>query len=145
MGRRSKLAPQLTSDSENGEAFTDGDFEDSDEDTLQHSDDVKSSQIPINEATNSEHKSEQTNGDKVNRVSDDHNNNNENGHKSFVDGHSTAVNGRKNAFVESTSSVEDVDTRRNSHEEYNPSIVGILGNQHSHVSYRVHFAKAIVI
>lgn len=123
MGQRSEVATPDNSDEESGDAFTDGDFGDSDDETLiERPDEAKPAHIPINEAIKDDtQKSAATNG---------HSNGN-------VDEH-PRLNGRKNSEahssdMENQSFFVSSDLRRDSHGDQNPSIVGILGDQQNHV------------
>lgn len=122
MGHRSEVAtPHNSDDEESGDAFTDGDFGDSDDETAVERDDtLKSSQIPVNEAKNEDIQ-------KMNGAT--------NGHA--IEPEQPKLNGRKMSETHS-SDVENqslvlTDLRRESHAEQNPSIVGILGDQQNHV------------
>lgn len=126
MGHRSEMATPDNSDEESGDAFTDGDFGASDDEIFLERDDNKPLSIPINETVNEEVQQKLTNG-----------NSDSNGFMEPAD--EPKVNARRNSEHEHQSSdVENcsgiADVRRDSHGDQNPSIVGILGDQHSHVS-----------
>ncbi|KAH9634787.1 hypothetical protein HF086_012201 [Spodoptera exigua] len=125
MGQRSEVATPDNTDEESGDAFTDGDFGDSEEETIiERHTDAKPAHMPINETVN----------DGV------QNNAATNGHTNGGVDEQIRMNGRKNSEAHSTHS-SDVDSqnlvlsdlRRDSHGEQNPSIVGILGDQQNHV------------
>ena len=122
MGQRSEVATPDNSDEESGDAFTDGDFGDSDDETLvERSDEAKPAHMPINEAVKDDaQKSAATNGHS-NGSADEH----------------ARMNGRKNSEAHSSDmenqSLVLSDLRRDSHGDQNPSIVGILGDQQNHV------------
>lgn len=122
MGQRSELATPDNSDEESGEAFTDGDFGDSDDETIvERHEEAKPSHLPINETVNKD----------IEKISAT------NGHSNgSVDG-SPRMNGRKNSEAHSSDSENQSlvlsDLRRDSHGDQNPSIVGILGDQQNHV------------
>lgn len=122
MGQRSEVATPDNSDEESGDAFTDGDFGDSDEETIvERHDEAKPAHIPVNEAVKDDiQKSATTNG-----------------HSNGSLDEQTRINGRKNSEAHS-SDIENQslvlsDLRRDSHGDQNPSIVGILGDQQNHV------------
>lgn len=130
MGRITKMATPSNSDVESaGDAFTDGDFDDSSEETLlERSEDSPKSQISLNETVNADVKNNFNNGSSD--ISKAHANGLE---------HQPKVNGLKNSDKELCSAVECrsngdlVELRRDSHGDQNPSIVGIIGDQHSYV------------
>lgn len=122
MGRLSGAATPDNSDEESGDAFTDGDFEDSDEDTVVEKNDKTNNNIPLNETVNEEVQKKLTNGNSSN--------------PSESSSKESKINGRKNSETHSSDAESHsglVDGRRDSHGEQNPSIVGILGNQQNHV------------
>lgn len=131
MGRITKMATPSNSDVESaGDAFTDGDFDDSDEETtiIERSEGTPRSQIPVNETVNADVKNNLHNG------STDSSKTHTNGLE-----HQVKVNGLKNGDKELSSAMETrsngdvLEFRRDSHGDQNPSIVGIIGDQHSHV------------
>lgn len=123
MGHRSEVATPDNSDDESGDAFTDGDFGDSDDETILKRNDSKSSNIPVNETVNEAIDKTLTNG-----------NCSHDGHEASPEDQ-PKVNGRENSDnqsdVENYSAPSEV--KRDSHGDQNPSIVGILGDQHNHV------------
>lgn len=137
------MATPDNSDEESGDAFTDGDFEDSDEETVvERNGNVKSSQMPVNEAVNEVRKS---NGEIFSEYNANdsklHSNGIEeqpkiNGVKPCDNGHKSDVDSGSNIGLGLS------DMRRDSHVEQNPSIVGILGDQHNHVCIRFSLLKA---
>ncbi|XP_060810774.1 leucine-rich repeat flightless-interacting protein 2 [Amyelois transitella] len=129
MGKVSKLETPGNSDEESGDAFTDGDFEDSDDETVvERNGNVEPAHMPVNEAINGEAKKAngfetilQENQPKMNGV------------KNYENGHSSEENPTfENGF----------DARRDSHVEQNPSIVGILGGQQNHAEQRLAARRA---
>ncbi|KOB59476.1 Uncharacterized protein OBRU01_25315, partial [Operophtera brumata] len=122
MGHRSEMATPDNSDEESGDAFTDADFGESDDETLLERVDNEPLNIPINETVNEEVQKKLTNG-----------NSDSNGFTEPPE--EPNVNSRINSEHES-SDVENcsgiADIRRDSHGDQNPSIVGILGDQHDH-------------
>lgn len=121
MGQRSEVATPDNSDEESGEAFTDGDFGDSDDETLvERADEAKPAHMPINEA-----------------VKDDIQKSAANGHSNGSLDEQPIMNGRKNSEAHSSDMENQSpvlsDLRRDSHGDQNPSIVGILGDQQNHV------------
>lgn len=122
MGSSSKLVMSDNSDEESGEAFTDGDFGDSDEDdvTIEHL--VDSNSIPVNETMNTEVK---TNGE-TNGVHET------DGYKRQ---HSVSgLNGDTHGLNNNNKGENGVpELRRDSHGDQNASIVGIIGDQHGFV------------
>lgn len=123
MGHRSEVATPDNSDEESGDAFTDGDFGDSDDETIiERHDEAKPSHIPINETVNENlQKNAATNG---------HSNGNDVEEQPRLNGRKDSEN--QSSDVESQSLVLS-DLRRDSHGDQNPSIVGILGDQQNHV------------
>lgn len=139
MGRWREDATPGNSDEESGDAFTDGDFGDSDEDVVESPDGVKSC-VPVNETVNMDVK----NADATNGVSND----NEFEFNGSTD--EPKVNGLTNGQscdLESLNGEVMPDIRRDSHGDQNPSIVGILGDQQNHVcictvfEYYIHVLK----
>lgn len=123
MGHRSEMATPDHSDEESGDAFTDGDFGDSDDETILERGVNQTSDIPINETVNEEVQQKLTNGNSQN-----------NGYKESHDEPKTngIVNSEPSSDLESGIAA----VRRDSHGDQNPSIVGIIGDQHSHVGIR---------
>lgn len=123
MGQRSEVATPDNSDEESGDAFTDADFGDSDDDTIVERHDAdKSSHLPINETVNKEiQKTPSTNGHSNGDVVEEQ----------------PRLNGRKISGSQSSDAENQslvlTDLRRDSHGDQNPSIVGILGDQQNHV------------
>lgn len=125
MGYRSKMATTDNSDEESGDAFTDGDFGDSDEETvIERSEEPKKSHIPVNETVNTG--IQKTNGEPSSKI--------------YANGLASQpkINGHKNGDLSSDTECRsngDVgsDIRRDSHGDQNPSIVGIIGDQHNYV------------
>lgn len=132
MGSDTKSSTPHSTDSE-GEVFTDGDFEDSEDDITIA--DPKKTIVPVNETINVVVRKSQTdfNGTYRNSECDERNNNNIDINK-MVDGHSNGQAEGNNAEDGAT------ELRQNSHEDFNPSIVGIIGNQHNQVSVCDHDA-----
>lgn len=125
MGNRSEVATPDNSGDESGDAFTDGDFGDSDDENILQQNDSKLSNIPVNETVNEQVNETITNG-----------NCSYNGH-GLSSEDQPIVNSSKNSDVESGvenyNATSQTEVRRDSHEDQNPSIVGILGDQHNHV------------
>ncbi|XP_049866775.1 leucine-rich repeat flightless-interacting protein 2 isoform X2 [Pectinophora gossypiella] len=131
MGRPGEYDTPENSDEESGEAFTDGDFGDTDDDVIEAAAEVKSS-VPLNETVNMNVKNaDVTNG----------NDNSFNG----ADGQ-PKVNGLKNGhssdFENHTNGDHMTEIRRDSHGDQNPSIVGILGDQQNHAEQRLAARRA---
>lgn len=124
MGEQSVSATPENSDEESGDAFTDGDFGDSEEETVVERNLVKTAHMPINESVNSEIK--------VNSDIDctDDSLDQANGVQEFADGKEENMHFGDFANCDSSS-----DLRRDSQSD--GSIVGILGDQHSHVCNEV--------
>lgn len=124
MGKRVEMSTPDISEEESGEAFTDGDFEDSDEEPIVElrENDLNNS-VPVNETLNMDVKAELSSKSDTNGLNGDH----------------SKVNGLKNGTGKDSSySSGDppmLAFRRDSHGEQivNPSIVGILGDQQNHV------------
>lgn len=122
MGNLSKMATPDNSDEESGDAFTDGDFGDSDEETvIERTGDTQNSHIPVNETVNTE----------VQKI------NVETTSKAYANGLDNKFNGLKNGDLSGDESRTNGDVgndiRRDSQGDQSPSIVGILGDQHNHV------------
>lgn len=111
------------SDEESGEAFTDGDFSDFDQDETVVELAADSSGYPVNETMNTEVK---TNGEANGLHETD-------GYRSqhSVNGLYSDTNGLNNNN-KGENGVSEI--RRDSHGDQNPSIVGIIGDQHGFVS-----------
>lgn len=127
MVHRSEVATPDNSDDESGDAFTDGDFEDSEDETLVENAEVSKTNITLTETVNEEI-TKTVNGESLNGSLD------ENSEKE-----SPKVNGRRDSekFVDAENqSLLITDARRDSHNEQSPSIVGILGDQQNHVCNR---------
>lgn len=176
MGNRTELTPD-NSDEESGDAFTDGDFDDSDEGpVVERPDDVKSGQLPVNEASNPSavvvevpqpsngetvevpqptngetvEVPQPTNGEAVEVVD---NTVDESVTVLYPAGDVTEVeevvkeandDGLETSYAEDY--VEhDVMDRKDSQGEISPSIVGILGDQHTHVrKVKWHIIKRLI-
>lgn len=124
MGHQSELATPQNSDDESGDAFTDGDFGDSDdENVIERNDNTKTSNIPIHETKNEDiHKMNgATNGFSKNADFEE-----QPRHlvRTISEAHSSDV---ENPIIHLS------DLRRDSHGDQSPSIVGILGDQQNHV------------
>lgn len=124
MGHQSELATPQNSDDESGDAFTDGDFGDSeDENVIERNDNTKTSNIPIHETKNEDiHKMNgATNGFSKNVDFEE-----QPRHlvRTISEAHSSDV---ENPIIHLS------DIRRDSHGDQSPSIVGILGDQQNHV------------
>ncbi|XP_053625492.1 leucine-rich repeat flightless-interacting protein 2 isoform X2 [Plodia interpunctella] len=132
MGETSKLETPGNSDEESGDAFTDGDFEDSEDETVvERNGSVETSNIPVNEAVNGEAK---TNG--CESIADVYDSQAKmNGVKNYNNGHNSEVD---NANFDNGL----LDVRRDSLVEQNPSIVGILGDQQNHAEQRLAARRA---
>lgn len=120
MGNQSKSATPDNSDEESGDAFTDGDFGDSDEELqVERNDDSNTALIPVNETVNAE----------IMEIV--------RGARNGFDEHDHKVNGHKSSDSDlecrSNGELAMPDARRDSHGDQNPSIVGILGGQQDHV------------
>ncbi|XP_022820048.1 leucine-rich repeat flightless-interacting protein 2 isoform X1 [Spodoptera litura] len=131
MGQRSEVATPDNSDEESGDAFTDGDFGDSEEETIvERHTDAKPAHMPINETVN----------DDVQNTAAT------NGHSNGGVDEQLRMNGRKNSEAHSSDvdsqSLVLSDLRRDSHGEQNPSIVGILGDQQNHAEQRLAARRA---
>lgn len=121
------------SDEESGENFTDGDFGDTDDDLIDvaETEPTDQSSLPVTETINMDVK---------NVNADTNGNSNDNGFDGHVNGSKDQpkVNGRRSSVGQSSdlgnhSNVGATELRRDSHGDLNPSIVGILGGQQSHV------------
>ncbi|CAK1582196.1 unnamed protein product [Parnassius mnemosyne] len=139
MGNKTKHTTPDNSDEESGDAFTDGDFGDSDEETVVERSDVsKAGQLPVNETVNTSVRT--VNDSEVNEETvcvtngngdaEDNTENLENGHGS----HSDELDNYVDLVL--------TDARDDSYSEINPSIVGILGDQHSHAEQRLAARRA---
>lgn len=123
MGRPTKIGtPDNTDSEESGEVFTDGDFDDSDEDPVNRDDNDTS--LTVNETINMDVK---------NTDVETYGNLNDNGFGQ-VNGDESKVNGLNNGHVSDSENYNSLmDLRRDSNSELNPSIVGILGGQQNYV------------
>ncbi|CAH0718748.1 unnamed protein product, partial [Brenthis ino] len=148
MDDRSVLATPENSDEESGDAFTDGDFGDSEEETVVERNLVKTTHMPINESINSEIKlnsdidsdiNESANSEiKVNSDIDrtDDSLDQTNGvQEKFTDEKEENMH-----FSDFTNGDSPSDLRRDSQSD--GSIVGILGDQHSHAEQRLAARRA---
>lgn len=137
MGHRSEMATPDNSDEESGDAFTDGDFGESDDETVLELNDNKPSNISVTETFNVEVQQKLSNGSSSS-----------NGFKEPAE--ELKVNGRNNSDhqpsdVENFSAIA-ADVTRDSHGDQNPSIVGIIGDQHCHVGiHDVFFFREISV
>ncbi|KAI8435353.1 hypothetical protein MSG28_003677 [Choristoneura fumiferana] len=130
MGNQSKNATPDNSDEESGDAFTDGDFGDSDEELhVERNDDSNTTLIPVNETVNAEIM-EIVRG--ARNGFDEHDHAKVNGHKSSDSDLECRSNGE----------LAMPDARRDSHGDQNPSIVGILGGQQDHAEQRLAARRA---
>ncbi|CAH2074690.1 unnamed protein product, partial [Iphiclides podalirius] len=139
MGSRSDLTPD-SSDEESGEAFTDGDFDDSDEGAVvERADSVKTAHVPVNETLN------RGAGATIDRA--DEESSDDPHHAKDVD----AVTGTEALEMANGSRANDTDAyverdvadaRTDSQDEIGPSIVGILGDQHTHAEQRLAARRA---
>nr|XP_034839986.1 leucine-rich repeat flightless-interacting protein 2 [Maniola hyperantus] len=119
MAKRSEFATPENSDEESGDAFTDGDFEDSDDETIIERKDYKSHVTEINETVNE-------------NVTDDSN--------SSVEGQ---VNGHMMKINVNDAEYEDVSNQNNGEDsQCDGSIVGILGDQQNHAEQRLAARRA---
>ncbi|XP_038215217.1 leucine-rich repeat flightless-interacting protein 2 [Zerene cesonia] len=125
MGNRTEMATPENTDEESGDAFTDADFGDSDDDLVERKDETKSSSIPVNETINTTLSSE-----------NDCNESDING----LDGVIGVENCETNGDLQH-SEVETVDARKDSDGDDNP-ILGILGDQHNHAEQRLAARRA---
>ncbi|CAB3234721.1 unnamed protein product, partial [Arctia plantaginis] len=133
MGHQSELATPHNSDDESGDAFTDGDFGDSDDEhIIERNDNIKASHIPINETKNEDiHKMNgATNGFSKNADFEE-----QPRHivRSVSEAHSSDVE---------NPNIHLSDLRRDSHGDQSPSIVGILGDQQNHAEQRLAARRA---
>ncbi|XP_050345077.1 leucine-rich repeat flightless-interacting protein 2 isoform X2 [Nymphalis io] len=138
MGERSDLATSENSDEESGEAFTDGDFEDSDDETvIERSATSKTSNIPLNETVNSDIKIDSM-IDEIDDSLEEH----INGHKEKLN--SSDGDDDKDIKISNHSngdnSLEDLQV--DSQSDSNGSIVGILGDQQCHAEQRLAARRA---
>lgn len=134
MGERCELATPENSDDESGDAFTDGDFGDSEEETAVERSSIKTTHMPVNESVNTEI---QVNSsvdcidncvDQSNSVYEEFDDSNGNmQHSDFTYGDNSSA-----------------DLRRDSQSD-NGSIVGILGDQHNHVCKLVSFKMLVFV
>lgn len=109
------MATPDNSDEESGDAFTDGDFEDSGDETVVEN---NKSHIPVNDTINEEVKNGQ-----------------------YVEENTPKVNGHNSQMTPLEGPVL-TDVRRDSYAEQTPSIVGILGDQHNHAEQRLAARRA---
>ncbi|CAG5011499.1 unnamed protein product [Parnassius apollo] len=139
MGKKSEHTTPDNSDEESGEAFTDGDFGDSDEETvLERSDVSKSGQLPVNETVNTSVRT--VNNSEVDEEAicvTNGNGDGEEDNENFENGH-----GSQSDELDNYVDVVVTDARDDSYSEINPSIIGILGDQHSHNSKCLVSARA---
>ncbi|CAH2086870.1 unnamed protein product [Euphydryas editha] len=129
MGERSDQAISENSDEESGDAFTDGDFEDSDDETvIERRASSKTSHIPLNETVNADIKIDSTIDE-----TDDIPENQMNGRKDKLSStdDEDAINLNRSSASNGDNSLEDL--HRDSLSDSNGSIVGILGDQQNHV------------
>lgn len=120
------------SDEESGEAFTDGDFDDTDDDLIDvaETQPTEKSDLPVTETINMDVKNVNADSNGISNGFDGNLNGSDDQHK---------VNGLKNGGIGHSSNLGNhsngsaTDLRRDSHGELNPSIVGILGGQQNHV------------
>ncbi|CAG4907055.1 unnamed protein product [Colias eurytheme] len=125
MGNRTEMATPENTDDESGDAFTDADFGDSEDEFVERKDETESSSIPVNETINTTLNSE-----------NDCNENIING----LNGVSSVENCETNGNVQN-GDVETVDGRKDSDVDDNP-IIGILGDQHNHAEQRLAARRA---
>jgi hypothetical protein len=140
MGKLSEMATPDNSDEESGDAFTDGDFDNSDEETvverLEH---PPNSHVPVNETVNSELHKENGHLDKhVSKTNGLDQHPKVNGHKQNENGHCSDAETHCDGEV-------GAELRRDSHGDQNPSIVGILGDQQNHVCKHYLFIPRFLI
>ncbi|XP_045542745.1 leucine-rich repeat flightless-interacting protein 2 isoform X1 [Papilio machaon] len=138
MGHKSEQTPD-NSDEESGEAFTDGDFDDSGEEAvIERSNVTKISQLPINDTVN-------PNVD-ICKVNDPNNENQPvtNGNDDNAETVENVENGHCAPLDDLDNYMEQgvTDARKDSQSEINPSIVGILGDQHNHAEQRLAARRA---
>ncbi|KPJ07987.1 Leucine-rich repeat flightless-interacting protein 2 [Papilio machaon] len=138
MGHKSEQTPD-NSDEESGEAFTDGDFDDSGEEAvIERSNVTKISQLPINDTVN-------PNVD-ICKVNDPNNENQPvtNGNDDNAETVDNVENGHCAPLDDLDNYMEQgvTDARKDSQSEINPSIVGILGDQHNHAEQRLAARRA---
>lgn len=129
MGERSDQAISENSDEESGDAFTDGDFEDSDDETvIERRTSSNTAHIPLNETVNADIKIDNTIDE-----TDENVDKQLNGYKevlsSTYDEDEISLN--RSSASNGDNSLEDF--RRDSMSDSNGSIVGILGDQQNHV------------
>ncbi|GBP63575.1 hypothetical protein EVAR_97592_1 [Eumeta japonica] len=118
MGGRGESVTPKDTDSEEGEAFTDGDFGDSDEEQgVERAEGVQVSQVPVHETVNRSVQSAAA----------------ANGHEADPAPHS---HHHENGVVDELDVAPAADTRKDSQGDQSPSILGILGNQHQQVIRR---------
>ncbi|XP_045485089.1 leucine-rich repeat flightless-interacting protein 2 isoform X1 [Pieris rapae] len=117
MGNRTEMATPENTDDESGEAFTDGDFEDSEDEPVEREVDAKIATIPVNDTVNT-------------AINNDANE---------LDGDIKSENGTDCA-VQSDGMMD----ARDSDEENNnsPSLIGILGDQQTHAEQRLAARRA---
>ncbi|XP_046965201.1 leucine-rich repeat flightless-interacting protein 2 isoform X2 [Vanessa cardui] len=137
MGERSDQAISENSDEESGEAFTDGDFEDSgDETVIERSASSKTSHIPLNETVNSDININNT-IDETDDILEEH----INGHTELNGSDDDDVkNVKSSSHSNGDNSLEDLHV--DSQSDSNGSIVGILGDQQSHAEQRLAARRA---
>lgn len=122
MGERCEMATPENSDDESGDVFTDGDFGDSEEETVVGHNLIKPTHMPVNESVNSEIK--------LNSSIDCIDNSLDQSSSVHEDVDDISENMQLNDFTNGDNSSADLG--RDSQSD-NGSIVGILGDQHNHV------------
>lgn len=129
MGERSDQAISENSDEESGDAFTDGDFEDSDDETvIERRASSNTAHIPLNETVNADIKIDNTIDE-----TDENVDKQINGHKEILSStyDEDEISLNRSSASNGDNSLEDL--RRDSMSDSNGSIVGILGDQQNHV------------
>lgn len=133
MGHRSELATPDNSEDESGDAFTDGDFGDSEDETHVERNDDSKSHLPVNETVNK----------------DVHTSNGELGDLELLSPEKSATSRQRDSETQSsgleTQSQAVLDIKRDSLCEQTPSIVGILGDQQNHVCTRIRVFSEIPV
>lgn len=115
MVNKTEMATPENTDEESGEAFTDGDFEDTDDELIERKVDAKIAIIPVNETINttiSDCDANELDGEVVNIVEN-----------SETNGGSES----ENVIIAAEDDLSDEENNNNL------SIIGILGDQRSHV------------
>lgn len=135
MGRRSKAVttPNATDTEEEGDLFTDGDFEDSDDDIF--GDTINHTLVPVNETLNVVIRNSEADIDLTSSACDVRNNNVD--INKMVGQNSCVNNGYETNSGDSSSEL-----RHSSQEDFTPSIVGIIGQQHNHAEQRLAARRA---